>query len=225
MILMVSRAGPGAWRISLKSPFDTTWRGVDVAGSVALAFVNTLDWRGREEPVELLARYEDLLHWAHDAGAIDAGDARALLAWRAAHPRRAELTLAGAIEVREAIAAVFQAVARRRPIPAGPLARIGEGCRDAWRSRVLDARGRAGAAWAWREPAPEPERPVWAAALDAERLLIGGGAERVRECGDPQCAWLFLDTSRNRSRRWCAMEACGNRSKARRFRTRAARRA
>lgn len=207
----------------MRSPFETTWHGIGTGGSPALDFANTLDWRGRDEPVELLRGYEDLLHWAHDAGLLDATAARALQAWCASHRRSARRALAAAIEVREAIAAVFQARARGRPIPAAPLARLESACRDAWRARTLAPQGRAGAAWTWRSPTPEPERLAWAAALDAERILTGGGPGRVRECGDPQCGWLFLDTSRNRSRRWCSMEGCGNRSKARRFRRRAAR--
>jgi predicted RNA-binding Zn ribbon-like protein len=40
----------------------------------------------------------------------------------------------------------------------------------------------------------------------------------VRLCADASCAWLFLDTTRNRTRRWCDMKECGNRNKVRRFR-------
>jgi predicted RNA-binding Zn ribbon-like protein len=47
-------------------------------------------------------------------------------------------------------------------------------------------------------------------ALDLVRESPG----RVRECADPRCAAVFLDTSRNRSRRWCSMERCGARAKA-----------
>ena len=39
----------------------------------------------------------------------------------------------------------------------------------------------------------------------------------VRECGASDCAWLFLDTSKNHHRRWCDMTRCGNRAKVRRF--------
>ena len=60
-----------------------------------------------------------------------------------------------------------------------------------------------------------------AAALDAARLLTSPERERVRECGDALCGWLFVDSSRNLSRRWCNMQGCGNRNKARRFYRRA----
>jgi predicted RNA-binding Zn ribbon-like protein len=47
-------------------------------------------------------------------------------------------------------------------------------------------------------------------ALDLVRESPG----RVRECAAPRCAVVYLDTSRNRSRRWCSMERCGARAKA-----------
>jgi predicted RNA-binding Zn ribbon-like protein len=204
-------------------PFKTRWSGVGTGGTLALEFVNTLDWRGRTVPVELLRDYADLLRWSWSAGAIGAGEAHALLEWNARHPRVAQRVLETAIETREAMASAFQAVARGQAVPAAPLARIESACREAWGARVLEPQGRA-AGWTWREGPPAPERPFWAAALDAERLLTAGETRRVRECGDPQCAWLFLDFSRNRSRRWCSMEGCGNRNKARRFQKRAAQR-
>jgi predicted RNA-binding Zn ribbon-like protein len=67
---------------------------------------------------------------------------------------------------------------------------------------------------AWAPLADDVLAPVvWSAA----ELLTSGPLERVRECpGDDTCGWLFLDTSRNGSRRWCDMRTCGNRAKARR---------
>jgi predicted RNA-binding Zn ribbon-like protein len=52
----------------------------------------------------------------------------------------------------------------------------------------------------------------------ASDLLTSDALARVRQCADGSCAWLFLDTTRNRTRRWCDMKACGNRNKVRRFR-------
>ncbi|HXO42658.1 MAG TPA: CGNR zinc finger domain-containing protein, partial [Thermoanaerobaculia bacterium] len=55
----------------------------------------------------------------------------------------------------------------------------------------------------------------------AAELLTSDKWRRVRECAGSDCTWLFLDRSRNRSRRWCAMQTCGNRAKARRHYRRA----
>ena len=57
--------------------------------------------------------------------------------------------------------------------------------------------------------------PIFQSAVDL--LVSKDHLERVKQCEGDQCGWLFFDTSRNRSRRWCSMADCGNRAKARRF--------
>jgi predicted RNA-binding Zn ribbon-like protein len=200
----------------VKDPFEEPWYGIGVGGSPALDFVNTLDWRLRDRPVELLKRFEDLLRWGRSAGLLASQDAHFLRRWAESHPRAAGRALSEAAEVREAIAGIFQAVVARETPPAGPLARLETACRAASEARALRPSGRT-VTWAWREAPAEPQRTVWAAALDAARILTSPDAARVRQCADAACGWFFLDTTRNRSRRWCSMKACGNRNKARRF--------
>jgi predicted RNA-binding Zn ribbon-like protein len=74
--------------------------------------------------------------------------------------------------------------------------------------------------WDWRSDPGELERPLWPIAKAALELLTDEQLDRLRQCANPECGWLFLDTSRNRSRRWCDMGSCGNRAKVRRFRER-----
>jgi predicted RNA-binding Zn ribbon-like protein len=64
------------------------------------------------------------------------------------------------------------------------------------------------------------EAVVATIARAAVALLGGPDATRIRECGDPPCTRLFVDTSRARSRRWCNMAGCGNRAKVAEFRAR-----
>jgi len=73
-----------------------------------------------------------------------------------------------------------------------------------------------GVAWDWHEADGALELPIWIVARSASTLLVSQGLRRVRECAGEKCDWLFLDASRNRSRRWCDMAACGNRAKAQR---------
>jgi len=58
---------------------------------------------------------------------------------------------------------------------------------------------------------------LWALSLSAADLMLSDAIESVRACDNPECRWLFLDTSKNHTRRWCDMKICGNRMKARRF--------
>jgi len=52
-------------------------------------------------------------------------------------------------------------------------------------------------------------------AISAVELLTSSEHRLVKQCPGPHCGWLFLDESRNRTRRWCSMQICGNRTKAR----------
>jgi len=61
-----------------------------------------------------------------------------------------------------------------------------------------------------RDPADRLRLALAVAVLDATRL----DRSRIRRCESDRCVLLYCDTSRNRSRRWCDMSACGNRAKA-----------
>jgi predicted RNA-binding Zn ribbon-like protein len=52
--------------------------------------------------------------------------------------------------------------------------------------------------------------------LRTDELLRSPDAARVHRCAGRGCAWLFVDTTRNHSRRWCRTDDCGNRERARR---------
>lgn len=196
--------------------FETPWHGVETAGEPALSFANTLDWRLRETPVELFHEYEDLLRWARTEGALTPAEARTLRDEARAHPRTAARVFKEALVLREAMAVLWEAAATCRALPEAELAELDRIAAPARAAQVLKSDGTS-AAWAWRSADPELERPLWAAALMAVRLLTAPELAKVRQCADDACGWFFLDTSKNRSRRWCSMESCGNRNKARRF--------
>ena len=74
--------------------------------------------------------------------------------------------------------------------------------------------------WQWDHTKAALEFPLWLVARSTANLLTSQRQSRVRQCGSGDCDWLFLDRSKNRSRRWCDMAECGNREKARRSRMR-----
>jgi predicted RNA-binding Zn ribbon-like protein len=83
------------------------------------------------------------------------------------------------------------------------------------RSKIVAAGGEL--RFVEEDEAGEPlERPLWPVLWDAAALLTSDRRAWVHTCHDPECAWMFLDLSRNRTRRWCSMAECGNRAKARR---------
>ncbi|MFF3495276.1 CGNR zinc finger domain-containing protein [Streptomyces sp. NPDC002795] len=62
-----------------------------------------------------------------------------------------------------------------------------------------------------------PRKALAALAIAWSELAVTGEAARLKRCSEHACAWVFWDTSKNRSRRWCSMRVCGNRAKARRY--------
>lgn len=189
-------------------------------GALCLDFTNTVDWHRSDRPKEWLVRYEDLLAWAEHAGAIDPPVRRRLAEVASRDPALAARVLERAIELREAMYRVFTALASARAAPPGDLARLNDALAGALRHRRIAPVPGGRFTWAWAgdlEPSGDAlERPLWPVVASAGELLTSDDVGRVRQCADDRCGWLFIDTSRNRSRRWCSMEECGNRAKARR---------
>lgn len=182
-------------------------------GRLSLDFVNTVDTHDTRIDEKLNA-CADLVWWALRVEMLDESAAAPLLAAAAADPAAAADVLARALELREAMYRVFVAArADEAPEDADLAVLNDELSRALGRLRVRAAGG--GFGWAWEEGA-ELDRVLWPVVRDAAELLVSGDLRRVGKCRGVNCDWLYLDTSRNRSRRWCDMQSCGNRAKARR---------
>ncbi|TYB50150.1 CGNR zinc finger domain-containing protein [Nonomuraea sp. PA05] len=49
---------------------------------------------------------------------------------------------------------------------------------------------------------------------------LGAAWDRLKVCAEASCQQAFIDLSKNRSRSWCSMRVCGNRTKTRAYRAR-----
>ena len=186
-------------------------------GRPCLDFVNTLDERLTDRPVERLRQFGDLVSWAAQTQAISRQEVAMLRRYGLNRPRAAQAALRRATMVREAIFAVCSAASQRRNIAGPAFAALAESVSRAARRRHIQRRGNR-FAWGWQPMTRvDPDLILMRAAWSAADLLTSPAADRIRQCAGPGCAWLFLDTSKNRSRRWCDMTVCGNRIKARRF--------
>ena len=186
-------------------------------GHLALDFANTVGWHAREEGEqdEYLTSYGRVLDWARQIGALSPARAEQLAAIGAARPDGAERALAAAIALREAIFHLFAAVAAGHPLPASSLATLNAALAASLTHLRLVPR-EDGPEWSWDGEADDLARPLWPVARAAAELLAAPERTRVRECAGTGCGWLFLDTSRNGSRRWCDTRDCGNRERVRR---------
>jgi predicted RNA-binding Zn ribbon-like protein len=191
-------------------------------GRICVDFVNTVDNRGTVHAVEYFTSYTDVVAWGHHTGLVSEERARRLLAEAERHPKQAHAVLTHVVTLREALYRTFLAAAEGAPAAAADVDAINEALSHAMaRARLIPADD--GYVWAWEEDDTALDAPLWPVVRSAAELLTSAELHRVHLCSGEDCGWLFLDTSKNRSRRWCAMEGCGNRAKARRHyqRTRA----
>jgi predicted RNA-binding Zn ribbon-like protein len=182
---------------------------------LCLGFVNTLSWRGRSEPAETLHSAADLFNWIEHSEILPRASIAEARNWARGYKKQAAQGFAKAIVVREALFAIFSAIAagadvdpKDFPILETALAR------GPHRTRLVPTAN----GYAWTGPARritihEVLAPILWSASD---LLVSAGDRRIRCCANDECLWLFIDQSKTNSRRWCDMQSCGNRAKAQR---------
>ena len=185
-----------------------------VGGDLALDFANTQSGPpGGEPDVEALAGYEDLVAWALRVGVVGPPEADRLGRQARQHPRDAEAAFELAIALRNRIFTIFASIADNASPPADALARLRDDEAEALAHADL-ATGPGGFAWTWSRPG-DLDGLRWPIVHAAATLLTTGPLRRVKACGG--CRDLFVDETKNGSRRWCSMAECGTRAKMRRF--------
>jgi len=182
------------------------------AGELCLDFINTLDDRP-SAPKELINSYLDLLHFAEDANILDPAQIRKLSKTSASAPARRALKQA--LELREALSAIFEANIRHTATPPDALDTLNEHLQaDADHLRLVERKKHF--SWKFMDRHSH-DAVLWPIARSAANLLVSHRLQFVRACSAKQCGWFFLDTSKNHRRLWCDMKRCGNRAKVRRF--------
>jgi predicted RNA-binding Zn ribbon-like protein len=194
---------------------DTEYR--TKTGWLCLDFANTMEWHASENPVETLNSYADLVGWSANRGVVSGGAREVLLRQSKEKPSEARAVLEKAREVRESIYQMFSDAAHGNPIKMSDL----KGFNKALASTLSHSRlvpGERGLKWDWDSRSDRLDSVIWPVVKSAVDLMTSEAIDRVGQCADDRgCGWLFWDTSRNRSRRWCAMSGCGNRAKVLRF--------
>jgi predicted RNA-binding Zn ribbon-like protein len=187
------------------------------SGSLCLDFSNTAEWHASAHPLESLNTFADLVSWSRTRGLLSEEEASALVAEAARQPEDAARILTRAIELRETIYRIFSGIAHDEKPPLADLDGLNAMLSHAMaRARVIPLNGGM-FGWSWSREEPVLDKMLWPIARSAADLLTSDQIERVGQCADDRgCGWLFIDTSRNRSRQWCSMESCGNRAKAKR---------
>lgn len=181
-----------------------------VGGALALDFANTASGRGTAQPLDHLQRLDDLFGWAAHAGMN-------LPPERVAQASGGPVPLEAALALREAIYRTGAALAAGGAPRADDLAHLRDAAADATALAELRRDGTGRYAWQFGADAPAAAHLVGRIALSAVDMLQNTDFSRLKQCPGADCGWLFIDRSKNNSRRWCLMSVCGNRTKARRF--------
>lgn len=180
---------------------------------LCLAFANTLYWHASDDPQETLHTYVDLIEWTHGKGIISDNEKENLLRVTEELPAEANRVLQQALAMREVIYRIFAAVAAGDSPSETDLAEFNTALSRAM-SGVHLIQSEAGFVWDWEVEEDALDTILGPIIRSAGVLLTSELSERVGQCADDRgCGWLFLDTSKNRSRRWCSMNDCGNRAK------------
>lgn len=185
-------------------------------GNLSLDFVNTLNGSrttGRTD--EMLKGYAELVSWGRQTGVVTEAEARRLLREAARRPDEAQAMLKRAVNLRETIYRVVKAFTDGRSPAKADLSALNAEVSEALaHARIVEAE--EGFEWSWSADGDALGRVLWPVARAAAELLTSEELSRARECGGDECTWLFVDVSKNGSRRWCDMKFCGNRAKSRR---------
>lgn len=186
-------------------------------GALCLDFCNSGQGFRSPRVEEWIVNFDDLVDWLEAAGAMTQGQAVRFRQAAAKSPEAAAEVRARAIRFREALFRVLEAKTKDQTAGRGDLACI----------ETEDARAKTFARLSWNGEAYswslDPSASVLDAALQpivesAMHLLASEKLSRLRRCGNATCFWMFLDETKNGSRRWCEMASCGNLLKVRRHR-------
>ena len=187
-----------------------------IGGELALDFANTSSGRGFPAHEDHLRSPENVAQWAAHARVLAPEDGLWLAETTAADKALGARLLAEALALREDVYQLGAALAAGRTAPADRVENLTRAhARAIARGRLAPIGQNFG--WVWSPRETPVEAVLGPISLSALTLLQQADLTRVKQCQGEKCGWLFFDATKNKSRRWCEMEVCGNRAKQKRF--------
>lgn len=181
-----------------------------IGNHLCLDFVNTQIVQSGK-PVDLLNGFGHLMSWLVQARVLDAATAKDRIGAWGGMPE-AERAFVRAQEFRGIVRHMVERIVENKPVPQAAILEINELLRNQVGHGEL-TRARGGFEKRFRVDFKEPIHLLGPAAESACDLLAYGDLSLIRKCENPSCVLFFYDTTKNHSRRWCSMSACGNRMK------------
>ncbi len=191
-------------------------QGARISGLECLDFINTVNWHGSDDPNKWRDRfheYADIVWWAHYGGILSKKDMRSFLAAAKKSPARAEQALETARAFREIFYRIILARISDRALPETDLLSFNSSVKEAVLYGEL-VRKSESFVWQWQYDYKVLIAPLYPVIYAAAQLLLSEQLPNIGLCANSGCGWLYLDTSKNKNRRWCTMKVCGSRAKA-----------
>lgn len=190
-----------------------TLQTLEIAGGVlCLDLANTINSRFKPEH-DYLKKYADLADWAFKVGILSSSQNVQLKKQAEQDTENAEKALRKALFLREMFYRIFSNLAKGKEPDQEDINRLVKLYAEAIsQSSFVRKENHFMAEWRVNETF---DAMLWPIIYSAGQLLMSEDLNHVKEC--PRCGWLFLDTSKNQSRRWCNMNTCGARDKMRRY--------
>lgn len=181
-----------------------------VGNYLCLDFINT-EAISEGRPVNLLADFDDFISWLIEAKIIEASKAEEIVkSW--GNSKNTEKVLVRALEFRASLRRMVERLVNGKAVPAATINFINDLLdNQVSYAELIRTKGR----FEKRIHANfnEPEHLLLPIAESACDLLCYGDFSLIKKCENDACVLFFYDTTKNHSRRWCSMSACGNRMK------------
>ena len=191
-----------------------------VAGHLVLDFANTVSGKRGGVFKDYLATFDDLLAFGQQSEILSPSRMHASSLMAAIRPGEAAIAHARAIALREAIYRIFSRIAHGALPGKDDISLLNREFSEAM-SHSCVLMHKMTFRWDWVCDDSSLNQVLWAIARAAGELLTSQDAvQMIRECNSATCGWLFIDKTKNHSRRWCSMKDCGNLAKVRRHRKR-----
>jgi predicted RNA-binding Zn ribbon-like protein len=210
----------------MNEPIPSKWK--FVAGQLCLDFVNTVVARSEQKVKnstlftfrsDKLSCYVDLAEWSKEAGILKERDVQRVVRVASQNERESKQVFERAITLRESLFRIIKNVIEGWELSNADIELLNRECAIA-RNRQKLVYSANKFVWDLKAGEDELECMIWPIMLSGAQLLSSEELFIVKQCPSSDCGWLFLDSSKNRSRQWCDMKDCGNLAKVRRYRER-----
>lgn len=184
-------------------------------GCLCFDFINTVHNRKEAgKPRDYLKEYHDLTILGKRVEMMSLKRLKKLSAHAKANPAKAEEVLKEMKEVRELFYSFFSAIAAGEKVKARDLKSFNHYLSESL-SNLRFVTESKDLQLAWRSDEPYLKEPLWRIMKSAYDILNEEPFDRIKEC--ELCGWIFLDESKNKSRRWCSMQTCGSIHKSKKY--------